>query len=150
MTPARLLPTALTVLAFTTPTHDAWPDSVPCAESIAPVGKLGTARLYRLGEPAPEQSHAALAPGARDSFSVSVPSGEMRTYYVTVAKASGVESCRSNYVTINGQLDVPQAPVAGQVRFYDVLGRERKEPLPVGIYWKKEPGQKARKVVVIR
>jgi hypothetical protein len=143
------LAAALTVLRFTTPTQDAYDGlgGAYCETSPAPVGVLAEARLYRLGVPQPEQVHVAGLPGARDSFAVDVSDGGQRTYYVTLSKPSGVESCRSNYVTLNGQLDVP-LPVE-RVRFYDLQGRECHDPLPVGIYWRKQ-GLEVRKVVVIR
>jgi hypothetical protein len=143
-----LLTTVLTVLRFTTPAVDAYdglPGTAYCEPSPAPVGTLSEARLYRLGEPVPEQVHAAGAPGERDSFSVDVSDGAQRTYYVTVAKPSGAESCRSNYVTLNGSLGVPLAEERG--RFYDLQGREVWWPLPRGIYWHKQG--KVRKVVVV-
>jgi hypothetical protein len=147
------LSTVLTVLRFTTPTQDAYeglPDPAYCDPSPAPVGTLSEARLYRLGDPVAEQVHAAGIPGGQDSFVVDASDGAQRTYYVTVAKPSGAESCHSNYVTLNGSLDVGSLDVPlteDRGRFYDVQGREMRLPLPRGIYWHKQG--KVRKVVVV-
>ncbi len=93
------------VLHFTTPARDAWGDSLPCEPSPAPVGPLGEVELWQLGAAAPEQCHAAGTPGAVDSFSLDC-GGEQRTYYVIVTKATGIRSCPSNLVTLNGRLAV--------------------------------------------
>jgi hypothetical protein len=149
----------LTILRFTTPAHDAYPGVTPdgevsqggvCDESPNPVGALAEARLYRLGVRTPEQGHVAGLPGAPDSFAVDVPEGELRTYYVTVRKPSGAESCPSNLVTLNGRLDAPlSTPAAPIVRYYDVQGRRVHEPLVPGIYWRVSRGV-ARRVVRLR
>jgi hypothetical protein len=144
-----LLTAALTMLRFATPTQDAYNGLGEgyCRPSPAPVGALSEARLYQLGELGPVQVHVAGLPGARDSFAVDASDGAQRTYYVTLAKPSGVESCRSNYVTLNGSVSVPVT--VSRVRLYDLQGRECREPLAPGVYWRKE-GREARKVVVIR
>jgi hypothetical protein len=151
----NLIVLALTVLRFITPVHDSWGGVAGsgCEESPAPVGILGEVRLCRLDEMslAPEQVHAARQPGEPDSFFVDASDGVQRTYYVTATKITGVESCRSNYVTLNGSLDVQPAPapVPEKVYFYDLQGRSCKEPMPVGIYWRKQ-GREVRKVVVLQ
>ncbi len=100
------------VLRFTTPATDAWGDSLPCDPSPAPIGPLGEVELWQLGAATPEQSHAASIPGAPDSFVVDC-GGDQRTYYVIVTKATGVRSCPSNLVTLNGRLAVdPPGPGA--------------------------------------
>jgi hypothetical protein len=93
------------VLHFSTPAMDAWGDSLPCEPSPAPVGPLGEVELWQLGAAAAEQCHAAAAPGAVDSFTLAC-GGEQRTYYVIVTKATGIRSCPSNLVTLNGRLAV--------------------------------------------
>lgn len=105
------------VLRFTLPSYDAYESIegywVPyCTPSPAPVGPVGEVRLYQLGYPSPEQVHPAGATGSLDSFLVDVSDGEQRTYYVTTTKLTGVESCRSNLVTLNGRL-AAQEPAPG-------------------------------------
>ena len=102
------VPIRAEVLRFTTPTRDTWADSLPCEPSPAPVGPLGGVELWQLGAAAPEQQHVATAPGATDSFIVDC-GGEQRTYYVIVTKVTGVRSCPSNLVTLNGRLAVDPA-----------------------------------------
>jgi len=97
-------PARAEILRYTTPLHDARVDAY-CQESVAPVGLLGEAQLWQLGASRPEQHHPALAPGAPDSFELD-SQGELRTYVVTVTKESGVQSCSSNLVTLNGRADV--------------------------------------------
>lgn len=132
----------LTTLTFTVPGRGAIPDfcdsvRVACDESgicdtteIHQGTRLGTTRIWwwprwSLAPVLLREKSAAGLEGRTDT--VQVPSDTIATVFLTVVSAGGVESCRSNMVTVNAPLAVEGGGVVVPTTWYDVTGRRLRD-----------------------
>lgn len=96
------------VVRFTTPRWNAWPDSIgrPCEASPDSATNLAEEELWQVERSRVVQRHAALAPGALDSFIVEIGAEEQASYFVTALKKNGRRSCNGKVITLHGRVGV--------------------------------------------
>lgn len=148
------------VLRFTTPAYNAGDGSCDPPEPayrITP-DDLGAAVLYTHWGSGwyTSASHAALAPGAPDSFVVEAMA-QVDSVAVEVSDLSGnVPGCRRAILLPHPLVDVPLNPsphpaAAPDTTLYDLRGARVYRPLPAGIYWQRISGRRSSvRLVILR